>query len=91
MKSLPASVTCYKKTPIFSELTVPKALLSSHYTKSGVWGKIVVLQGQLVYRILEPQLETLILSSGKFGVVEPAAKHEVEPIGKVQFFIEFHS
>lgn len=88
MKSIPDSVTAYRKTPEFSEATVPKALLRSHSTKAGVWGRIVVLEGTLRYRILSTGEEHR-LAPGTDGVVEPTVEHEVAPIGSVRFFVEF--
>ncbi len=90
MKSLPTSVTAYKRTPDFTQDTVPAGLLRSHDTRQGVWGLIVVLAGELRYTILEPELEVLILSPGVPGVVEPTVRHEVCPMGDVRFYVEFH-
>lgn len=90
MKNLPPGVSSYKSTPEFTNETVPKGLLRAHQTKEGTWGKIVVLEGQLSYRILEPELEELVLSKEKSGVVEPTVLHEVEPIGEVKFYVEFY-
>lgn len=89
MKDIPPSAKSYKKTPEFTEGTVPAGLLKAHQTKEGTWGKINVTQGQLRYRILEPEFEEVLLSSEKFGVVEPTILHEVEPEGKVRFHVEF--
>ncbi|MGI9290353.1 MAG: DUF1971 domain-containing protein [Gammaproteobacteria bacterium] len=91
MKVLPDNVTAYKRTPEFNEGSVPKGLLRSHETKAGTWGKIVVLEGVLQYRILEPELEELKLSPETYGVVEPTIAHEVEPLGPVRFYVEFYS
>jgi tellurite resistance-related uncharacterized protein len=90
MRSLPPDVFPYKRTPDFTESTVPAGLLRSHNTKDGVWGKIVVLEGTLLYRILEPQVEEIPLSVSRFGVVEPTVKHEVVPSAGVRFYVEFH-
>ncbi len=38
MKKLPPNVTAYKKTPIFTQETIPKGLLHRHTTKEGSWG-----------------------------------------------------
>lgn len=89
MKDIPASAKSYKKTPEFTEDTVPAGLLKAHQTKAGTWGKINVTEGKLHYRILEPEFEELLLSNEKFGVVEPTILHEVEPVGKVRFHVEF--
>jgi tellurite resistance-related uncharacterized protein len=49
----------------------------------------VVLEGQLLYRILEPEIERHLLDSEHKGVVEPEMLHEVEPFGEVSFYVEF--
>ena len=91
MKKLPANVTSYSRTPEFTRATVPKGLLRRHLTKHGTWGKIVILEGRLRYRILEPEVEEIELSPQRHGVVEPTVPHEVEPIGHVRFYVEFYS
>ena len=90
MKRLPVDVSPYKRTPDFTAETVPAGLLHSHNTREGVWGKIVVLEGQLNYRILEPVQEEILLNPALPGVVEPTIKHEVEPLGQVRFYVEFY-
>ncbi|HEY6598470.1 MAG TPA: DUF1971 domain-containing protein, partial [Pseudomonadales bacterium] len=75
---------------VFDEASVPAGLLRSHTTKPGVWGKIVVLEGALTYRILEPAIEEIELNPQRFGVVEPGVKHEVAPRNGVRFYVEFH-
>lgn len=89
MKSLPPHVEAYRRTDTFTEETVPAGLLRSHSTKPGVWGRIVIEQGGLRYRILEPEVEEVVLRPGVDGVVEPTVPHEVSPIGAVKFFVEF--
>jgi len=90
MNVLPDSVTPYKRTPEFTELSVPKGLLNDHQTKEGVWGKIVIQEGYLEYTIIEPELEVIELSTSKPGVVEPTILHHVKPLGKVNFYVEFY-
>lgn len=90
MKNLPNDVVSYKRTPEFSEDSVPKGLLNAHQTKAGTWGKIVVLEGALRYRILEPETEVTDLTPDRYGVVEPTVLHDVEPLGSVRFFVEFY-
>lgn len=89
MQSLPSNVISYRRTREFSELTVPDALRRRHTTKPGVWGRICVLEGLLCYRILEPQREEHMLSDQLAGVVEPEIPHEVQPVGRVRFYVEF--
>jgi tellurite resistance-related uncharacterized protein len=89
MKQIPENVTAYKQTPEFDEISVPKGLLNAHQTKEGVWGKIVILEGVLQYTISEPE-EVILLDVNRFGVVEPTALHQVKPLGKVRFYVEFY-
>jgi len=90
MKQLPENVVQYKRTPEFNEGTIPNGLLHAHQTKAGVWGKIVVVEGRLQYLINEPAEEITILDEDIYGVVEPAVLHEVKPLGKVRFYVEFY-
>jgi len=83
MNVLPDNVAPYKRTPKFTELSVPKGLLNDHQTKEGVWGKIVVLEGYLEYTIIEPELEVIEL-------IEPTILHHIKPLGKVSFYVEFY-
>ena len=90
MKQIPEVVTAYKKTPEFTESTVPEGLLKDHQTKEGVWGKIVILDGELEYTINEPEKEVLVLTEHFHGVVEPTILHHIKPLGAVRFYVEFY-
>ncbi len=89
MKQLPPNVVAYKKTPEFNQDTVPAGLLNDHSTKTGVWGKIVILAGRLQYTINPPESEVIVLDPTVFGVVEPTVLHSVKPLGDVRFYVEF--
>ena len=90
MKSLPQNLNAYKQTPAFDQETIPPGLLKAHQTKAGTWGLIVILEGRLLYRILEPEAEEVQLSSARSGVVEPTVLHEVQALGNVRFHVEFY-
>lgn len=90
MKDLPSNLKEHRRTPVFTESSVPDALLGSHSTKTGTWGKIVVLEGTLIYRILEPEFEELELDSDFPGVIEPTIHHKVEPRAAVRFYVQFY-
>lgn len=90
MKQLPVTVAPYKRTPEFDEHSIPSGLLKEHTTKENVWGKIVVLEGVLQYTINEPEQEVVVLDPHTYGVVEPTIRHEVKPLGKVRFYVEFY-
>jgi len=86
---LPDGAVAYRRTPIFDEHTIPSALRHEHRTKPDVWGVITVLQGKLRYRSLDPVFERLLTDATPM-VVAPGQPHEVEPDGRVRFFVEFY-
>jgi len=91
--SLPPDVRFYRRTDVFTETSVPKGLLKAHATNPGVWGLIHVLEGRLAYRVTDPQrpaTEVVLDPATPPGVVEPMVRHEVEPLGPVRFYVEFH-
>ncbi len=88
--ALPPGYEPYRSTPVFSELTIPPALLRSHRTAPGTWALIRVLEGQLLYRVLDPPSERVLEPSGLPGLVQPGSPHEVAPLGRVRFQVEFH-
>lgn len=90
MKTLPPKVTAYRKTPVFTQDTVPAALLSRHTTQAGSWAKIGVISGRLCYRILTDIPEAHTLTPDSPGVVEPQVPHRVELLGPVEFYVEFY-
>lgn len=89
VKSLPPNAEAYRRTPEFTASTIPPGLMRQHRTKRGVWGRIRVLEGSLLYRVLSTEREEHVLSPAIAGVVEPEVPHEIEPIGPVRFYVEF--
>ncbi|MBN2701544.1 MAG: DUF1971 domain-containing protein [Methylohalobius sp. ZOD2] len=96
MRTLPDGLVCYKKTPEFTEQTMPPGLTRSHRTAAGVWGVIRVREGTLKYRILPDPVkgagkpEEHLLDPDYPGVIEPETAHEVEAMGPVRFQVEFY-
>ena len=90
MKILPSNVMAYRQTPVFTQETVPTALLDRHTTKAGSWGKIWVISGQLCYRILTEIPEEHTLTPDSPGIVEPQIPHQLELLEPVKFYVEFY-
>jgi tellurite methyltransferase len=88
MAELPTDVRAYRRTPEFTQDTIPAGLLRQHSTKPGVWGRIVVLEGTLTYRV-PTEGTTARLSPTCVGIVVPEVLHEVEATGPVRFYVEF--
>lgn len=89
MRALPAGLTPIKQTPVFNEQTMPPGLRRNHCTAAGVWGVIRVIEGRLFFRTIAPAAEQII-DPQHCVVVQPGQLHEVEPLGRVRFFIEFY-
>lgn len=87
----PDRMNAYKRTPDFTETTVPKGLLKDHSTKTGAWGIIHVLQGRLIYTVNYPETKEYIISQGQTAVVVPCMLHKVQPEGTTRFYVEFYS
>jgi tellurite methyltransferase len=86
---LPAYIRAYRRTAVFDEATIPPTLLRRHCTKPGVWALIRIVAGRLRCRIIDTGQES-ILDARHPGIVRPTQLHEVEPLGPVRFFVEFH-
>lgn len=86
---LPKDVAPYKRTQTFNQSNLPDGFLNNHKTKSGVWGVIHVVTGNLRYTIVEPHYEQM-LTPDILGIVQPEQLHNVKPIGDVEFYVEFH-
>jgi tellurite resistance-related uncharacterized protein len=89
-RELPSGWVAYRRTPIFDESSVPKALLARHGTRAGIWARIHVLEGRLRYRLHEPFDEEQVLEPQLPGVILPGVEHDVTPLGAVRFYVEFH-
>ncbi|MBA4013289.1 MAG: tellurite resistance protein [Phenylobacterium sp.] len=88
----PDDVVAYRRTPEFDADTTPPGLLGEHNTKAGVWGRIQVIEGALLYRVTDPRrqaVERLLTPDEPPGVVEPEIKHHVALTGPVRFYVEF--
>lgn len=91
MRTLPARVAPYKRTPTFTHLSTPAALQKDHRTKAGTWGVLNIERGQLLYHITHcdpPQ--TYLLNPENSGVIEPGQLHHVGFDGEVAFHVQFY-
>jgi tellurite methyltransferase len=90
MPSLPEGVTQYKQTTEFDEQTLPVGLRNRHTLKAGTWGRIVVLEGKLLYVIDREPSTAFVLTPALPGIIAPEVAHHVEPRGPVRLRIEFY-
>ncbi|WP_104491069.1 DUF1971 domain-containing protein [Paracoccus denitrificans] len=84
----PGDAAPYRRTPEFTETTVPGGLLRAHATRPGTWARLHVLEGRLVFRDLVDGTE-LLLGPGVHPLIHPERPHEVAAPAPVRFFVEF--
>lgn len=83
----PDGMACYRTTPEFTAETTPRGLRADHSTKAGVWGRIVVSAGAVIY-VAGPHRWRLT-PGDEPGVVVPEMKHHVEPEAGARFVVQF--
>jgi tellurite resistance-related uncharacterized protein len=86
---LPDEVRLVRTSPEFTADSVPDGLLSAHRVATGVWGRLRVLRGSVVF-VLEATGESRVVNADETQVIEPAVVHHVEPSEDARFVIEFH-
>ncbi len=86
---LPEGFAPYRRTPLFSEATLPTALLGAHTTKPGVWALIHVESGEVGYRVLGASPDDTVLRPGAAGVVPAEVEHHLALRGPVECWVEF--
>lgn len=83
---LPDGMEVYKSTPVFTEESVPAGLLKDHSLKKGVWGRLVVMDGEL--RFCEGGVGTVVKPETLWYIL-PEVVHNVELSGPVRFRVDF--
>lgn len=90
MKQIPADFVAFARTSLFTQETLPQSLREAHSTKPGVWAKIHLESGEVLFVDHRQPLELILLSPAVIGIVEPETLHHVEPIGTVSMYLEFY-
>lgn len=85
----PQAAKPYRATPVFDETSLPAALRREHRTKAGAWGVIRVLEGEVVFTILDPPGEQR-LTPERPGLILPEQPHFVTPAGPMRMQVEFY-
>lgn len=87
-RELPSDAHVYRTTDVFDERTLPAGLRRDHRTRSGVWGRVEVLEGRL--RLVMPVLGVdEALGAGDHTILPPEIEHHVEPLGAVRMRVAF--
>ncbi|MEL6344740.1 MAG: DUF3565 domain-containing protein [Myxococcota bacterium] len=86
---MPPQMVAYKRTPVFTEETIPRGLLADHATKRGVWARIVVEEGAIAYIVEALEVRRTVTSAAP-DVIVPEIRHRVAAVGMVRFFVRFY-
>jgi len=90
MPVLPKDFAPYKRTPLFTQDSVPASLLKDHKTAAHSWGQLNIESGLLKYYITESGHEgEYLLDPNNPGVITSTHSHYIKPVGNVSFYIEF--
>lgn len=87
---LPADLVLARTTELFDNDSVPAGLLRAHRTAGGVWGRLVVRQGSLVFVFEDQADHPVTITEGGHVVIPPARLHHVELTGPAAFVVEFY-
>lgn len=79
----------YRTTPVFDETSLSAALRREHRTKTGVWGVIRVLEGELIYTLIDPPGEHRLTPVCP-GMILSDQPHYVTPVGTMRMQVEFY-
>ena len=87
---MPRGYEEHRRTNVFDAASVPRALLREHRTKLGVWGKLLVHEGQLDFVALEPERRVTKLGAGDEHVIVSGLAHEVALHDGARFTVSFY-
>lgn len=86
----PDGLATVDRTPEFTDVTVPSSLTRHHTTTTGVWGRIHVLEGELLYLVNEPLMQETWLTPAESGVIAPGMRYAIKVDKPVRFYIEYY-
>ena len=87
--TLPDGLAHVRTTETFTASTTPHGLRRAHRLTPGVWGRLRVEGGTVLF-VVEETGESRRLGIGDTQVIEPEVAHHVEPGEGASFTVEFH-
>ncbi len=87
---LPGAVRHVRSGPEWDERTLPPGLRRAHRLGTGTWGRIRVHEGRLRFCMdSDSPLSVELVPSSEPQAIPPGVDHDVEPLGRVRFSVEF--
>lgn len=87
---LPEGLELVRTTDVFDNDSVPAGLLRAHRVAKGVWGRLVVHTGSVVFAFEDAPDDPFTIGSGETMVIPPGRRHHVELPTPATFAVEFH-
>jgi len=79
----------YKITPVWDQDTLPVAIKNEHSTKSGTWGVLRVLEGEVTL-VFQDSASSVRVTPSSPALIPPGEVHHVELKGPMRMQVEFH-
>jgi len=89
MQELPEAVRAYQKTQVYTDKTTPGMMKNDHRVRTGVWAKLVVQKGEVVFEIPERN-ETITVTADSPAIIEPVVMHRILPQAGARFYLEYY-
>ena len=89
MQELPEAVQAYQKTQVYTDKTTPGMMKNDHRVRSGVWAKIVVQKGEVIYEIPDRN-ESATATPETPVIIEPLVTHRILPKAGAKFYLEYY-
>jgi|LNFM01.2.fsa_nt_gb tellurite resistance-related uncharacterized protein len=86
----PADAKRYFEGPAWEAAAIPPRLLDRHRLKSGAWGELVVLEGQVRLRYETPVDRVVTVAAGEVACIPPDVDHRLELLGDVRLRLDFY-
>lgn len=85
----PAKLEVYRTTATFAAAEIPAGLRREHKTKTGVWGRLVVVQGWAELRFGSLDNRCARAEAGESASIPPDLAHVLVTSDNVRLYIEF--
>ncbi|MEI2639094.1 MAG: DUF1971 domain-containing protein [Microthrixaceae bacterium] len=90
LPQLPDGLELVRTTDVFNNSTAPSGLRKAHRVADGVWGRLVIHSGDVVFVFEDAPDEPIAVGAGGSVVIPPARYHHVDLDGPATFAVEFY-
>jgi tellurite resistance-related uncharacterized protein len=87
---LPDGLEHVRTTDTFDQDHHPAGLRSAHRVADGVWARLIVRTGALIFVFEDDPGRAIDVAAGTSQVIPPGRLHRVDIAGPVTFELEFH-